>query len=198
MPFALDRGAYRALWDFDRHDYAAHLKRLTPADRRSRFQYPASDAQIDEHVAKFIDGGGHVIGWFIDGELRAAAEVAIFEDHMTAEAAFEVEAPWRGRGVCAELVNRALLWARNRGVKRLYIHTTRQNTAMLRAAKQHGAVFEFDLTDAEGFITAPRASWRSYLREARFEEQGFARWLRDSLRRWLVGDRASGAGGAQT
>lgn len=196
MPFAIDHGAFRALWDFDRDDYEAHLKRLTPADRRSRFQYPASDAQLDAHVDKFLKGGGHVIGWFCDGELRAAAEVAIFEDHETAEAAFEVEADWRGRGVCAELVNRALLWARNRGVKRLFIHTSRQNTAMLRAAKQHGATFEFDLTDADGIITAPRASWRSYLREARFEEQGVLRWARDSLRRWLYGAR--GTDGAQT
>lgn len=187
MPFARDRGAYRALWDFDRDDYVAHLKRLTTDDRRSRFQYPATDAQLEDHVETFLAGGGHLIGWFCDGELRAAAEVAIFEDHVTAEAAFEVEGPWRGRGVGAELVNRALLWARNRGVKRLFIHTTRQNTAMLRAAKQSGAVFEFDLTDAEGIITAPRASWRSYLREARFEEQGVLRWLRDSLRRWLTG-----------
>jgi GNAT superfamily N-acetyltransferase len=196
MPFATDSGAYRALWAFDRDAYVAHLERLTPEDRRSRFQYPATDAQIEDHVAKFLEGGGHVIGWFVDGELRAAAEVAIFEDHETAEAAFEVEGPWRGRGVGAELVNRALLWARNRGVKRLYIHTTRQNTAMLRAAKQSGAVFEFDLTDAEGIITAPKASWRSHLREIRFEEQGVARWLRDSLRRWLYRDR--GADGAQT
>lgn len=181
MPFAKDRGAYRALWAFDTHDYESHLKRLTPEDRRSRFQFPITDAQIDEHVAHFLEGGGHVIGWYIDGELRGAAEVAIFEDGKTAEAAFEVEGPWRGQGVGRELVNRALLWARNRGVETLLIHTTRQNTAMLRAAKRSGATFEFDLADADGFITAPHANWRSYLREARFEEQGVIRWLGEIL-----------------
>ena len=180
-------GAYRALWAFDRADYAAHLKRLSQGDRRSRFQYAATDEQIDRHVAEFLDGGGHVIGWFVDGTLRAAAEVAIFDDHETAEAAFEVEADWRGRGVGAELVNRALLWARNRGVKRLLIHTTRQNTAMLKAAKQSGARFEFDLAEADGVIEAPRASWRSHLREIRFEEQGVMRWLRDAALRWFGG-----------
>lgn len=182
-PRLKDDGAYRALWEFDWDDYVAHLERLSPEDRRSRFQYPATDAQIEAHVAKFLSGGGHVIGWFCGGELRAAAEVAIFEDGETAEAAFEVEAGWRGRGVGAELVNRALLWARNRGVKKLLIHTTRQNRAMLAAAKQHGAVFEFDLAEADGVIEAPKASWRSYLREARWEEQGVLRWLRDVILR---------------
>lgn len=186
MPGRLsDSGAYRALWTFDRDDYAAHLKRLSPEDRRSRFQYVASDAQIDDHVEKFLKGGGHVIGWFVDGELRGAAEVALLGDGSAAEAAFEIEPGWRGRGVGAELVIRALLWARNRGVKRLLIHTTRSNTAMLRAARRSGATFEFDLSDAEGIIETRRASWRSHLREAMFEEQGVVRWARAALLRRL-------------
>lgn len=188
-------GAYRALWTFDREDYEAHLKRLTPEDRRSRFQYAASDAQIMAHVETFLKGGGHVIGWFVDGELRGAAEVAIAPDGVNAEAAFEVEEAWRGRGVGAELVNRALLWARNRGVKRLLIHTTRTNTAMLKAAKQRGAVFEFDLAEAEGVIEAPKASWRSHLREVRFEEEGVMRWLWDRTIRRLRGARSAVGGG---
>lgn len=185
-------GAYRALWTFDRADYAAHLKRLSPEDRRSRFQHAATDAQIDAHVEAFLRGGGHVIGWFVDGDLRGAAEVAIFPDGETAEAAFEVEPEWRGRGVGAELVNRSLLWARNRGVRRLLIHTTRTNTAMLKAAKRRGATFEFDLAEAEGVIEAPRASWRSHLREARFEEEGVLRWLWDRAWRRLRGAGRAG------
>lgn len=197
-----DRGAYRALWTFDREAYEAHLKRLTESDRLSRFQYAATDAQIERHVDEFLKGGGHVIGWFVDGDLRAAAEVALLGDGESAEAAFEVEGDWRGRGVGAELVGRALLWARNRGVRRLLIHTTRRNTAMLKAATRRGATFEFDLSDAEGVIEAPRASWRSYLREVRFEEDGVQRWLLDLLRRgWqrLFGhDRRSGDGSANS
>jgi GNAT superfamily N-acetyltransferase len=180
-------GAYRALWTFDREEFEAHLKRLSPEDRRSRFQYAATDEQVERHVAEFLTGGGHVIGWFCDGVLRAAAEVMILPGGEQAEAAFEVEPEFRGRGVGTELVERALLWARNRGVKRLLIHTTRRNTGMLKAATRRGATFEFDLGEAEGVIEAKSASWRSHAREALFEEQGFARWMRDSVwRRWTA------------
>ena len=180
-----DQGAFRALWTFDREAYLTHLKRLPVSDRVSRFQYPATDAQLEAHVDGFLKGGGHVIGWFVDGELRGASEVALLSDGESAEAAFEVEAPWRGRGIGTELVGRALLWARNRGARRLLIHTTRRNVAMLRAATQRGAMFEFDLAEADGVIEAPRPSWRSHLREVRFEEEGVLHWLRDrALRRW--------------
>jgi GNAT superfamily N-acetyltransferase len=184
-----DPGAFRALWAFDRAAYLAHLIRLTPDDRLSRFQYAATDEQLERHVDEFLAAGGHLIGWFVDGELRGAAEVALLGDGHAAEAAFEVEGPWRGRGVGAELVGRALLWARNRGARQLLIHTTRRNTAMLSAAKQRGATFEFDLADADGVIEAPKASWTSHLREIRFEESGTMHWLRDVvrtvLRRWF-------------
>jgi GNAT superfamily N-acetyltransferase len=191
-----DDGAFRALWSFDRDEFEAHLKRLSPEDRRSRFQYPATDEQIERHVEEFLHGGGHVIGWFCDGVLRAAAEVMIFPDGVQAEAAFEVEADWRGRGVGAALVARALLWARNRGVRRLLIHTTRRNTAMLKAAVRRGATFEFDLGEAEGVIETRGPSWRSLIREALFEEQGTVRWLRDSAaRRWRELRRGGGAAG---
>lgn len=183
------RGAFRALWAFDRATYVSHLRRLTPDDRVSRFQYAATDQQIEHHVDEFLAGGGHVIGWFIDGELRAAAEVILLGKGDAAEAAFEVEGPWRGRGIGAELVSRALLWARNRGAQRLLIHTTRRNIAMLAAARQRGAMFEFDLADADGVIEAPRPSWTSHLREIRFEEAGTMRWFwdtaRQTMRRWL-------------
>jgi RimJ/RimL family protein N-acetyltransferase len=183
-PNASADGAVRALWTFDRDDYAAHLKRLSPEDRRSRFRAALSDAAIDEHVRRVLKRGGHVVGWFVDGALRGAAEVALAPDGRSAEAAFEVEPAWRGRGVGSELVSRALLWARNRGARRLYIHTTRRNVAMLAAARRSGAVFEFDLADAEGVIEAARPDWRSHVEEARLAEEGALAWVRGAARAW--------------
>lgn len=183
-----DNGAFRALWAFDRDAYAAHLARLTPEDRQSRFRHAISDGRLAHHAAAALIGRTHVIGWFVDGTMRAAAEVTLSPDGSTAEAAFEVEADWRGGGVGSELVRRTLLWARNRGARRLIVHTTRRNIAMLHAATRHGARFEFDLAEADGVVEASGPSLLSHFEEARLAEEGVWRWICAALWRrcpWL-------------
>lgn len=183
-------GAFRTLRAPDRADYAAHLLRLSPEDRRSRFHAAASDAQIVAHAARAIDGPGHVIGWFWEGALRGAAELALSRDGAEAEAALEVESPFRGRGVGAALVELCALKAQNRGARRLVIHTTRSNVAMLRAARRNGASFEFDLGDAEGIIPREPPTLATHLREAAAEQAGLLNWARDA---WLRRVRGGGA-----
>lgn len=169
-------GAFRPLFGLDRAEYAAHLRRLSPEDRRSRFHQDVSDARIDAHAAAALRGPGRVIGWFHDDILRAAAEVALSRDGASAEAAFEVEAPFRGRGVGSALVGAALLWARNRAARRMIVHTTRRNVPMLKAAAHHGAAFEFDLSEADGVIAAHAPSLRSHVEEALASDLALVRW----------------------
>lgn len=191
-------GAFRVLWSFDRALYAAHLKRLSAEDRRARFHHAVSDGWIDDHAAKALDGRGKVLGWFFEDELRAAAEVALTADGAAAEAAFDVEDRWRGWGVGSQLVARVLLWARSRGARRLLIHTTRGNVAMLRAATRNGARFEFDLAEAEGVIEADGPTLRSHMEEARLAQEG-ARGLADQTARRMramLNQGESDAGGA--
>jgi GNAT superfamily N-acetyltransferase len=178
-------GVFRPLLAFDHHDYAAHLRRLSREDRRSRFHGDVTDAQLAAHAAKALRGPGRVLGWFDNGVLRAAAEVAMSRSGMSAEAAFEVEEGWRRRGVGGALVGAALLWARNRGARRIIIHTTRGNVPMLRAARRHGAAFEFDLADAEGAIEAHAPTLRSHFDELLAVEAAWARWAMERTRaRW--------------
>ncbi|PIP96436.1 MAG: hypothetical protein COW75_10830 [Rhodobacterales bacterium CG18_big_fil_WC_8_21_14_2_50_71_9] len=192
------QGAFRILWSFDRPLYAAHLRRLSPEDRRARFHHAVSDGWIDAHAAGALDGRGKVLGWFHDDTLRAAAEVALTRDGAAAEAAFDVEDAWRGWGVGSQLVARVLLWARNRGARRLLVHTTRGNVAMLRAATRNGAQFEFDLSEADGVIEAEGPTLRSHMEEARLAQEG-ARGLADQAARRmraLLRPAAPGANGA--
>jgi GNAT superfamily N-acetyltransferase len=178
-------GLFRPLLPFDRAAYAAHLRRLSPGDRRSRFHADLGDAAVERHAAKALAGPGRVMGWFEHGALRGAAEVALSRGGLSAEAAFEVEEAWRGRGVGTALVGAALLWARNRGARRLIVHTTRRNVPMLRAAQAHGAAFEFDLADAEGAIEAHAPDLRSHLAELLAIHAAWRDWaVEETRRRW--------------
>lgn len=178
-------GAFRPLLWFDADAYGAHLRRLDPADRRSRFHHAVSDAQIEAHARQALRGPGRVLGWFHDGVLRGAAEVALSRGGQSAEGAFEVEAPFRGRGVGSALVGAALLWSRNRGARRLLVHTTRGNVPMLRAARRHDAAFAFDLSEADGVIEAHAPTLRSHLDELLAVEAAWLGWARQhATARW--------------
>ena len=175
-------GVFRDLYAMDHVHYAAHLKRLSPEDRASRFHVAVNDARITQHARAAMTSSARVLGWFERGQLRAAAEKHLSADGQSVEAAFEVEADFRNRGVGTELVARTLLWARNRGARRVLIQTGRRNLPMLRAAQKNGAAFEFDLAEADGVIEAARPSVASHLREAMQNAEGALRWFTDAAR----------------
>lgn len=183
-------GAYRTLWSWEKDDYLEHLKRLGPECRRLRFHRAMSDDGLALHVDQVFkaerDGGVHVIGWFHDGDLAGAAEVAVYEtpSGLDAEAAFAVEEGYRGAGVGRELMHRAALYAQNRGAATLHIATERENRAMLRMAVNSGATFEITASEADGVLQSEPRTIFSILLETVEEEAGVAFWAWDRFVAW--------------
>lgn len=171
-------GAFRTVWPWERATYIAHLLRLDPTSRRARFHGAINEAAIRDHVDKAFGGGTHVIGWFLEGAIRGAAEIALFkgEAGMEAEAAFEVETAYRRLGAGAELMRRAALSARNREATALHISTEIDNTAMMRLATAYGAVFRFSDRDAEGVLRQRPRTTYSLALESWEEDNGLRRW----------------------
>lgn len=189
-------GAYRALWSWETAEYAAHLKRLDPAARRLRFHGSVSDRALDAHAARAIaDRTVRVVGWFKDGVLRGAAEVALIDTPygLEAEAAFAVEHSDRGHGVGRQLMERALLFARNRGARILHIATEAENRAMIALAAGSGADFDAAGHDVDGVLRAGERTVFSIGLEAIEEEAGAVAWGWARLRK-AVGS-LFGAGG---
>ena len=58
----------------------------------------------------------------------------------------------RGRGYGARLFERAVMHARNEGVSMVFIHALSENTAMLKIARNAGAVVQRDGTESEAFL----------------------------------------------
>lgn len=178
-------GAYRSLWSWERDDYHQHLVRLDPTCRRKRFHRAMSDAGLALHADHvFAAPKIHVIGWFKDGVLRGAAEVALFDTPRgpEAEAAFAIEAEWRRVGVGRGLMHRAALHARNQGAQRLHIATDRDNRAMIRLAESCGVQFHVEDRDAEGVVRPQPRSLGSIALETLEEEAGVISWLFDAAR----------------
>lgn len=138
----------------------AHLLALEEHDRYLRFGYPASDEQVGRYVEALDFEHDEVFGVFNRRlELAAMAHLAYprgdAEASNAAEFGVSVSTRARGKGLGARLFDRAVLHARNRGVDTLFIHALSENKAMLRIARQAGAVVERSGSESEAHLTLP-------------------------------------------
>lgn len=177
-------GVFRQLGDNDKSAYLEHLKRLDPVGRRQRYHRTMSDAALEARAEQvFADRDIRLIGWFKDGALRGAAEVALIRlpGPNEAEAAFALEAEYRRKGVGRELLRRAALHARNWGASRIHIATERDNRAMLRLAMASGATFEVVDTEANGVLNPEPRTVFSLCLEWVEQEADALRWSWERL-----------------
>jgi hypothetical protein len=99
-------------------DYHAHLLRL---DRASRFP-GADDHAIDVHCLELISAGAIVIGAYVKGMMRAAAEIVPDRTARRAEAAITVEDGFHERGFEREITARIVDEARRYHLTDVRVH----------------------------------------------------------------------------
>ncbi len=159
-----------------REQVARHLIALDAHDRYLRFGYAANDRQIRQYVERIDFGRDQLFGIFNRRlELIAMAHLAYPVDMAAAgfaEFGVSVARHARGRGYGARLFERAAMHAVNDGVKTLYIHALSENTAMLRIARQAGAVVERAGSESEARLTLPEASFSSRVGELVADQMG--------------------------
>ena len=99
-------------------DFHAHLLRL---DRTSRFP-GIDDRAIDAHCLNLVSGGAILLGAFIDGVMRAGAEIVPDRTARRAEAAITVENGYAERGLERDLTARVIDEARRHHLNNLRVH----------------------------------------------------------------------------
>jgi GNAT superfamily N-acetyltransferase len=164
----------RSLGAGHRSRITAHLIELDSHDRYLRFGYQASDEQIQRYVAELDFERDEIFGIFNRRlELIAMAHLAfIHEPAGPAGAEFGVSVlkKARGRGFGARLFDRAVMHARNEGVELMFIHALSENTAMIRIARNGGAVIERVGSETDAYLRLPPATLDSRVSEI-VEEQ---------------------------
>jgi GNAT superfamily N-acetyltransferase len=111
----------------------AHLLRLDPASRQTRFFAPATDRSISALVARARPRA--LVTFEPDGQIRGAAEIHEGEAAGMAEIAVSVEAEWQHRGVGARLTAEATQLAARLGYDDIRLMCLRRNLPMMRIAK---------------------------------------------------------------
>ncbi|NMM82722.1 GNAT family N-acetyltransferase [Acidovorax sp. SRB_14] len=159
----------RSLGPTYRERIAAHLLALDDSDRYLRFGYAANNEQIRRYVEQLDFERDEIFGIYNRRlELIAVAHLAFSEhpDHKhCAEFGVSVLKSARGRGFGARLFERAVMHARNEGVSMVFIHALSENTAMLKIARNAGAVVHRDGPESEAFLELPPASLDSRVTE---------------------------------
>jgi GNAT superfamily N-acetyltransferase len=182
-----DGGVIRKLWVGEAARYRDHLLRLDAPSRHSRFGGAVADDFIHHYVATTFGLNAVMHGFLVDGALRGAAELRplgpAFE--REAEAAFSIETPWQSLGVGSTLLDRTLLAARNRGIKRLHMACLADNRRMQELARKFAAELSFDFGSVVGEVAAARPTPLSVLREYVADSHGFATAVLDVQSRLL-------------
>ena len=182
-----DGGLIRKLWLGEADLYRDHLLRLDGDSRHSRFGGGVSGEFIRTYIDTTFALCTAVHGFFVDGTLRGAAELRALGPAFgrEAEAAFSIEAPWQSHGVGFALLDRTLLAARNRGIKKLHMVCLSNNRRMQELARKFDAELSFDFGSVVGEVEAARPTPLSVLREFVVDGHGFATAVLDVQSRLL-------------
>jgi GNAT superfamily N-acetyltransferase len=171
-----DDGVIRKLWMGEAERYGEHLLRLDADSRHNRFGGGVSDEFIRGYVHTTFGLNSVVHGYFVDGAMRGAAELRPLGKAFAreAEAAFSIEPDWQSHGVGSALLDRTLLAARNRGIKKLHMACLANNRRMQELARKFSAELTFDFGSVVGEVAAARPTPLSVLREIVADNHGFA------------------------
>ena len=140
-----------------------HLLRLDDEARRLRFSHFVTP----EVILAYVDGiqwdESWIVGAFEGGILRGVAELrdcghgaSDSDAPRSGELSVTVEAAFQNQGLGTRLVEEALLIARNRGFRRLYLLCLLENVKMQHVARKFADRIAFQDGDVEVQIVAPQ------------------------------------------
>lgn len=172
----------RELQADERKQLLVHLLALSADDRRLRFEHALSD----DGLRHYVDGidFSHDAVFVVTGDNLAvvgAAHLARSDGH--AQLGVSVLPPGRGQGIGAALLERSAARARNWGIRAMFMNCLVENAAMMHLARRQGLNIVVSGSEAEAFVTLPRADLGSLATEAVSEHLGLfdyaqkAHWL---------------------
>lgn len=161
------------------HKFGWWLKGLNVEDRRMYFGITVSDDYIDQLIARITaktDQHTLLVSYNCTGWLGVLHIARVSDDAI--EFGVSVYEEYRNMGIGNDLLTEGIVWARNRGYKRLYLHCVRWNHAMAHLASKHGLETVQHQADLAVEVALPPPSWYSLQKEtADVNRRMFYLWL---------------------
>ena len=141
-----------------------HFLALDAHDRRLRFGAPIGASTLRSYVARIDFERDAVFGIF-DAELELVGVAHLARARGHAELGISVLAGHRSQGVGGALLGRAVLRARNWGMRTLYMHCLRENETMMHIARKQGMRIVTEQGEANAWLGLPPADAASHFGE---------------------------------
>jgi GNAT superfamily N-acetyltransferase len=141
-----------------------HFVALDVHDRRLRFGAAPSDTALRIYVARIDFERDAVFGVF-DEELKIIGAAHVARAGEQAELGVSVLREHRNRGVGGALLMRAVLRARNWGVRALFMHCLRENETMMHIARNQGMRIVTEQGEANAWLALAPADASSHFGE---------------------------------
>jgi GNAT superfamily N-acetyltransferase len=170
----------RSLGPSHRERIARHCS-LDAEDRYLRFGYPASDEQIRRYVEQLDFDRDDIFGIYNRRRTHRHGAPGLCAPARACElrrVRCSVARCARGRGYGARLFDRAVMHARNAGVRMMFIHALSENTAMLQDRRNAGATVSAMAPNPRPICSCRPPIWTPHDRNG--EQQHGARWTTNS------------------
>ena len=154
----------RELLVSDRAALERHFLALGREDRRLRFGAALGDATVRSYVNRIAFDRDALFGVAADSlELLGVAHVARLPG--AAELGLSVLPGHRNRGLGGALLARAVLRARNWGVRTLFMHCLAENEAIMHLARKQGMAIVTETPEADAQLELAPADASSFFGE---------------------------------
>ena len=154
----------RELSTTDRAELERHFLALAPEDRRLRFGAAIADATVRAYVKRIAFDRDSVFG-VGDDNLRLLGVAHLARLPGAAELGISVLNSHRLRGVGGALMARAVMRARNLGLRTLFMHCLAENAAILHLARKLGMDIVTEASEADARLSLPPADASSLFGE---------------------------------
>ena len=155
----------RILYHWEYTEYAGWLKSQDSETLRLYFGVEVKPEFIDRLVERITANPGR--NYFIVAEYNHiwAGTIHIAIDQDTVEFGIIVREDQRGQSIGSRLIEEALVWARNRGYRRLFMHCIQQNSAIQHLCRRHNLPYKNMYGDVEVEIELEPADLQSFTKE---------------------------------
>jgi GNAT superfamily N-acetyltransferase len=158
---------------FHRPALLTHFLALSPEDRRLRFGAAIGDEGLRNYVER-IDFARDCLFAVQDDALAIIAAVHVATLEGSAELGLSVLEGRRGQGLGAMLMERAVVWLRNRGTRSVYVHCLTENAAMMHIARKNGMRIAYAGSETDARLELEAATAQSFVFEWLEEQRGIA------------------------